>query len=253
MSMGIRKKVLSLLSGLFLFYSGIALSQIPAAVEFSADTIQIVPKQENRKGRIFVGKKRVRTELEMNGRVIVTIIDPVEQISWVLYPQQRSYIEHANRSSHGSADKLTKTDSPCQGQVGAICKRLGEEKIHGRVAVKWDVSYKTEKGTSHSLQWIDKSRSILLRHVIDNGPRMDQSLLGMDTLNSRVVEKWEQVVVKANSLPQSSIRWFDPELNLAIKEKHPGGYVREMHNIRIEQQPESLFTVPGNYQKIRSK
>ena len=236
-------------------YSGTCLSQVIAAVEFSADTMQIIPKLQNRAGRIFVGKSRVRTELEMNGQILITIIDPTNQISWVLYPEQRRYTEHDNRSANPNrpAVRMIKADSPCQGQVGAVCERLGEEEIQGRIAVKWDVSSKSEKGIFHSLQWIDKDRSILLRHVLDNGPWMEQSLLGMDTLNNRVVEKWEQVFVRPDALPQTSIRWFDPELNLAIKEEHPGGYIREMRNIRIAQQPESLFVVPADYKKIKSK
>ncbi len=49
---------------------------------------------------------------------------------------------------------------------------------------------------------------------------------------------------------QQLLRWFDPELNLAIREEFPGGFVREMKNIKLAPQDASLFEVPAGYKKI---
>lgn len=227
-------------------------AQTPAAVEFSADIYQKAPKRPDRNGRIYVGKSLIRTEMELNGQVIITIIDSANQKSWVLNPSQRSYIEYRGE---GDAAPISKgaPASPCQRIAGAVCKHLGEEVLQGRKVVKWDVQMPGKDRQVHSTQWIDRERMILIRQEIENGPRMEQRFIGVETLHSRVVEKWEQVVIRDNAIPQQSARWFDPELNLAIKEEHPGGYLREMRNIRVGNQSASLFTLPADYRKIQAR
>ncbi|MCW8889103.1 MAG: hypothetical protein OQL20_00410 [Sedimenticola sp.] len=217
----------------------------PAAVQFSADTYQTGPKQTQRIGRIFVGKNRIRSEMQQNGQTVVNIIDSDNQITWVLYPQQQSYIEY----SMGDAGSGLK-GSPCEGIPGSECKNLGEEKIQERSATKWEVTVKTQGGAMRSTQWIGKQRSILLRQEIQGGPVMEQRMLAIEQLNGRQVEKWEMTLTQANQPPQHSARWFDPELNLAIREVNAGGFVRELRNIVVGTQAPDLFNIPAHFKKI---
>ncbi|MCW8945216.1 MAG: DUF4412 domain-containing protein [Sedimenticola sp.] len=217
----------------------------PAAVQFSADTYQTGPKQVQRVGRIFVGKNRIRSEMQQSGQTVVNIIDSDNQLTWVLYPQQRSYIEY----SMGDAESGLK-GSPCEGIPGSQCKNLGDDKVQGRPATKWEVTVKTQGGEMRSTQWIGKQRSILLRQEIVGGPVMEQRMLAIEELNGRQVEKWEMKMTQANQPTQSSSRWFDPELNLAIKEVNAGGYVRELRNIVVGTQNPALFSIPSNFKKI---
>lgn len=232
---------------LCLLLSGLPLVQAapPAAVEFSADTLQTDPKNNQRSGRIYVGKQRIRSEMQQNGQPVVSIIDTDQKITWVLYPQQRSYIEY----SGGGSMPDTESGSPCEGIPGAECRRLGEEQIQGRPAVKWSVTVPGQGGTVQSTQWIGKQRSILLRQEIQGGPVMEQTMLGVEKLQGREVEKWEMVMTQG-AQQQRSTRWFDPQLNLAIKEQNPGGYLRELRNIQVGPQPPALFTIPSDYRKI---
>ncbi|MCW8907913.1 MAG: hypothetical protein OQL28_11750 [Sedimenticola sp.] len=233
--------------GLGLLLSALPLVQAasPAAVEFSADTLQTDPKNNQRSGRIYVGKQRIRSEMQQNGQPVVSIIDTEQRTTWVLYPQQRSYIEYS------SADAVAgeQNGSPCEGIPGAECRRLGEEQIQGRPAVKWSVKVPGQGGAVQSTQWIGKQRSILLRQEVPGGPVMEQKMLGVEQLQGREVEKWEMVVTQG-SQQQRSTRWFDPQLNLAIREQNPGGYLRELRNIRVGEQSPELFTIPADYRKI---
>jgi len=217
----------------------------PAAVEFSADTLQTDPQNNQRSGRIYVGKQHIRSETQQNGQPVVSIIDTEQKTTWVLYPQQRSYIEYGG----AGAVPDTRNGSPCDGIPGAECRRLGEEEIQGRAAVKWSVTVPGQGGSVQSIQWIGKQRSILLRQEIQGGPVMEQKMLGVEQLQGRDVEKWEMVVTQGTQQHRST-RWFDPQLNLAIREQNPGGYLRELRNIQVGAQPPELFTIPADYRKI---
>lgn len=219
----------------------------PAAVEFSADTVQTDPqKQQQRVGRIYVGKSRVRNEMEQNGQPVVNIVDPEQRITWVLYPRQNSYIEYRMDTGPANPDPA----SPCAGIPGGQCERLGEEAVEGLAAVKWRVILPSPQGPLQSTQWIGKQRSILLRQEIPDGPLMQQRLLTTELLHGRPVEKWELTLTQGEQPAQRSTRWFDPQLNLAIREENPRGYIRELQNIRVGPQDPGLFEVPEQFKKI---
>ncbi|WP_275096021.1 hypothetical protein [Sedimenticola hydrogenitrophicus] len=217
----------------------------PAAVEFSADTVQTDPQKRQRVGRIYVGTSRIRSEMEQNGQPVVNIIDTGQRITWVLYPQQRSYIEYRMETG-----ETTAPESPCAGIPGARCKRLGDEPVDGRPASKWQVMLPSPRGVVESTQWIGKQRSFLLRQEIQGGAVMEQRLLAMEVLHGRPVEKWEMVLTQGEQPAQRSTRWFDPQLNLAIKEANPGGYVRELQNIMVGPQDPGLFKIPEQFKQI---
>ena len=71
--------------------------------------------------------------------------------------------------------------------------------------------------------WIDRDNPIAADNVVTTGP-------GGQT--------------------QVSYQWFDPELNTNIREEGPGGFMREMRNIKTGKQPVKLFTVPAGYEEI---
>ncbi|AKH20443.1 hypothetical protein [Sedimenticola thiotaurini] len=244
--MSIRGQILVL--GLCLLLTGIpqVRAASPAAVEFSADTVQTDPQKNQRVGHIFVGKNRVRSESEQNGQPVVSIVDTDSGVTWVLYPRQGSYIEYRM----GSGQPVAEAGSPCAGVPGARCKKLGDETLHGRPATKWQVSMPSQKGAVQSTQWIGKQHSILLRQEVKDGPVMEQRMLQVEQFDGRTVEKWEMTVSQGDQPVQRSLRWFDPQLNLAIREESPLGYVRELRNITIAPQNPGLFQVPAEFRKI---
>jgi hypothetical protein len=242
----------SALVGGFLFAATLMGSGSVAAVEFAADSYQKGPQGES-SGRIYVGKKRIRMESVQGGQQVVQIIDSEQGSTWVLYPGQRSYLEMPGQGGGASSARVGKQQgesSPCEFLPSARCERQGVESVNGRTAVKWHIVSTQQGQPVESTQWIDQEKGIALRQEMSGGQRMDMKLLGEDNISGRSVEKWEVTMSQGTQQAQQLLRWFDPELNLAIREEFPGGFVREMKNIKLAPQDASLFEVPAGYKKI---
>lgn len=221
-----------------------------ASVEFSAETHMRSAKGESSEGHIFVGNDAIRTEMTQNGQQLIQIINTATQVTWLIRPAQQAYIELHGKGEGGSRPNADLKTDPCQGIQDATCQFIGEEKVLGREANKWDVTLTVNGRTLTNTQWIDLERGILLRQEADNGPHMEQRMIGMEKMEGRTVEKWEMTISQSNKKPQRSYRWFDPELNLAIREEYPGVFVREIKNIRIGKQDARLFAVPTGFNKV---
>jgi hypothetical protein len=241
--------ILVLLAGMSLATVGQAAS--PSQIEFSADFYQTGASGGESGGRIFVGKGNVRTEMTQNGQQMIQIVDTKNQITRMIIPAQRSYMEQEGAGPPpGMGSAKGGEVNPCEGMRGAQCERLGTEKVGGRAAVKWEVSIDRQGKTLTSSQWIDQERGIPLRQEMPNGQQMELKMLGQEEMEGRRVEKWEMQMSQPDQASQSSYRWFDPELNMIIREEFPGGFVRGMRNIRIGAQDTALFKVPAGFKKI---
>jgi hypothetical protein len=195
----------------------------------------------------------MRTEMSQGGRRVIQIIDYAERVAYTLDPEREVYVElhgpgAASQAPAGSAGAEV---SPCDAIPGASCTRLGKEEIAGRPAVKWEVRAPGPRGGEASMtQWIDAERGIPLRSESPDKTRMALEMTGRETVNGRTAEKWEMTVEREDGQTQRSYLWYDPVLKMAIREEFPGGYVRELTDIRIGPQPDSLFRVPGGYREM---
>lgn len=225
----------------------------PDGAAFSADMVRQGGGGQDSTGKMFVSGGRVRTEMEQGGRPVVRISDRERRVEWILFPDQHSYMERAGApggegQSAAGADGTEK--DPCAGIPGLVCRAIGQQDISGRPAVGWEMTSTAQGQTLKGEQWIDQERGVPLRQVMPNGQAMELTLVGNETLNGRAVEKWEMAVTAPGGESVRSFQWYDPELALAIREEFPGGVVSEMKNIRVGEQPDSLFTVPAGYQRI---
>jgi hypothetical protein len=218
-------------------------------VEFSADLNQSMPQQESRQGRIYIGNDQVRTDINVDGKTMIQIIDIKQQTAYMLDPGQKTYMERKagpgelNPGGGGPA----KNSDPCAGMQNLACSRIGVESVNGRSAEKWELE-NTAMGQSGKLViWLDKERHIPVRQILPDGATMEMRLIGSETLNGRTVEKWEMKTTRPGGQSSVAYQWFDPELNMNIREEQPGGFVSELRNIRIGKQPADLFTVPPGY------
>lgn len=222
-----------------------------AGVEFSAKVLSLAPDGQTSTGRMFVGDGRMRMEMAQDGREIVRISDQNRRAEWILFPDQQTYLEHGAPSepaapAGGSASAADGAD-PCAGTPGMTCRRIGEETIAGRPAVKWEMAATHEGQTLTGTQWIDVERGMPLKQELPNGPTMELRLLGSEEIGGRAVEKWEMRVMAPDQPVSTTLQWYDPQLRLAIREEFPGGFVRELTEIRVGPQPDHLFTVPAGY------
>ena len=232
-----------------LFSGSLAQAQSGGAA-FSAEIVQRGPQGQASTGKMFVGKDRVRTDMTQNGEKIIHIVDNKKQMEWIIYPGQRSYMAMPRRGPEGESPQASPSASPCEGMQGVTCQNLGKEKVHGRQATKWQMSFEHEGKTMTGTQWIDEQRHVPLRQVMPNGQTTELRMLGMDNMNGRNVEKWEMTATRSGEEPQRAYQWYDPKLGMAIREEFPGGHLRELRNIREGDQPENFFTIPSGYREI---
>ncbi len=233
--------MMALLSGLPLWAD---VSDVPS---FSADMIQKGP-QGTTKAKVYVSKGRMRTDMARDGKKIIHIVDNSKHVQWMLYPAQRVYME---RPVPGQAPMTKPAEkNPCALLKNAKCKNLGHEKVAGRDAIKWAITFAAKGKNAKGMQWIDVERGMPLRMEMPGGQKSEMKFLGMEKLNGRTVEKWELLSSQGSNPPQRTYQWYDPRLKLAVREEFPGGFVREMINIREGVQPDDLFTLPAGYKKM---
>lgn len=189
-------------------------------------------------------------EMEQGGQRIVRIVDNSNNVEWILYPDQQSYVEHRLPQTATAGAGQADDANPCAAMPDANCENLGTETVSGRQAVKWKMTFSHQGKVYASTEWIDKERHMPLRSERADGSRSEMVFLGQDQLGGRPAEKWEMKSSQSGKAPESSYQWYDPQLDLAIREEFPGGFVRELVNIREGQQPESLFSVPAGFKQI---
>jgi hypothetical protein len=224
-----------------------------AATEYSAMTRISTAQQGDITARIFVGESGIRSEYELDGNKLVQITDFEAGVVSLVNPALRSYkqrpITMADAAMAGK--HLQSSDaSPCAGWPGLVCTSHGTEQINGRMAVKWSMA-PGDGGQGGALTvWLDRQRGMPLKQVLPDGATMSRRLLGTETVSQRQAEKWEITVRTANGASSVSYQWYDDGLGTSIREEQPGGYVREVYEIRTGPQPASLFTVPDAYSKV---
>jgi outer membrane lipoprotein-sorting protein len=224
-----------------------------AGAEFSAEMVQHGPQGEMSSGKMFVGNKRMRTEMSHQGQQVIRITDENRGVEWVLFPEQKKYMEQKLAEPGGKAGggaKPKPAEDPCGGMPGLTCRKLGEEDIGGRTAVKWEMVASRQGQTMKSTQWIDKERGVPLRQEMPNGQTTELKFIGKEDIGGRQVEKWEMVATMPNQPETRTFQWLDPELEMAVRQEFPGGMVSELTDIRVGKQPDELFNIPAGYERM---
>lgn len=224
-----------------------------AGQEFSAEMVQRGPEGPISTGKMYVGGPRMRTEMDHQGQQVVRITDEKRGVEWVLFPDQQKYMERPLGGPSSSAQPpslAAPSEDPCAGMPGLTCRKLGEETIAGRPAVKWEMVATFQGQTMKSTQWIDKERGVPLRQEMPGGQSTELKLVGTETLDGRSVEKWEVTATQPGAAPTRTFQWYDPELKIAVRQEFPGGFVSELKSIRVGKQGDHLFTIPAGYERI---
>ncbi len=194
---------------------------------------------------MYVGKGRVRTELEGdNGERIVEIIDPSLKKGLLLFPVRKTYMERPmpelQQAVEGSDD-----GNPCRNIANAQCTLQGQELVNSRNSDKWEI----RSGNSVATQWNDAQYKFAVKRVINGKTVMEMKYISNDAISGRYTEKWQAESVSPSGTLMRAVQWYDPELNIAIRQEIAGGHVRELVNIEVAPQPDAMFTVPRGYTK----
>lgn len=136
--------------------------------EFSAvihETSKADPSQ-NYSGKIFVTKQRFREEGLEKGVWEVTIYDFGQNLTRMLRPERKQYAEFPGvRVTH----PLSGADLPCPKDARFECKKLGEERLHGRRTEKWNVVRPDDLRRATVTRWIDKRLNMVIREEDGEG------------------------------------------------------------------------------------
>ena len=237
-------------TGLFVTgcFLSITANAFEIAQEFSAEAVQSIPGRPSMNVKMFISKNAVRTESTMNGNTVVEIVYPKDKRRVLLNQFRKTYVEQkAQNSNEAKVKKIG--SSPCNGIVNATCKKLGKEKVNGRNAIKWEMTVQRNGRNFKSLHWLDKKRHMPLREQFADGTVSTMTISGKEKINGRNTEKWKLQATRPDGQSIESQQWYDPKLKMVIRETLPGGYVRELRNIKIAIQNKSLFKIPSDYKK----
>lgn len=244
-----KSMLLSVLAALALQFQVAQAAQ--PVIEFSADTIESHPQQGERKGKLFIGKNRVRTEIDMNGQTIIQIVDLDRQEAIIINPEEKSFMRRQAGQQDMMAQGMGKPgDNPCAAMQNLTCKDGGVEMVNGRKTRKWTIS-STAGGQEGTMQfWLDEQRHIPVRQIMPDGSTMEARMLGSEQVNGRKTEKWEMTSSYTGGQSMVSYQWYDPALQMIISEEQPGGFKRDLVNITQQPQPAALFKVPAGYKEV---
>ncbi|MCW9012785.1 MAG: DUF4412 domain-containing protein [Gammaproteobacteria bacterium] len=220
------------------------------AVEFSAEAVMKSPQHADSVSRMYVSKNAVRTEITAENQNFIEIIFPDEGRAIMLNPQLKAYREVS--VDKNLKNKTSTNNSPCEQIPDAQCEKLGQENINGRSTEKWQVITTNQGKKQRTLHWIDTERKLALREFFPDGSVSELSMLGKEIMNGRKTEKWQRLLSRPDGSKMVSYQWYDPELEIAIREELPGGYVRELRNIKIARQKSSLFKIPDEFKKVEN-
>lgn len=236
---------LTLLAGLLF-----AAATTAHAASFSAQSVETAPQQAAKEGQLFVADERMRWEVNADGRQRIQIVDPEEQAAWVLLPEQKAYFEVPLPPNIQGLGSQRERPVPCD-QENISCERAGVETLNGREAVKWSVQVPAQGRPMQAAIWLDSVHGFPVREEVAGKVISEWRFLGTEQVSGRTTEKWQRTFQGPGGEAARVLQWYDPQLKIAIRQQMPGGHLRELRNIAVAPQPESLFEVPEGYQKLQ--
>lgn len=102
-----------------------------SALEFSADMIVQPKGDEPMTGKIYVKGEKVRQETTEEGDTQIMIIRPDKKVTWMITPEEKSYMEMPYQSEDKTFEEWT-------AEKEKNAKLLGEETVSGLACKKYE-------------------------------------------------------------------------------------------------------------------
>jgi hypothetical protein len=237
-------KTLFIRSVLVFIYS---LSSTVYAVDYEAIATETSDGVTNQ-SHIFVKNNQVRIEYIANGEPLVQISNPNSKRSWILFPNDKTYIE-----SISTANLLPKSNKVNLKRICAPknvkCTKERTEVVHARKAVCWRIERfkKNKKIVSHL--WVDTQNAFPVKQKYENGSYTELRFVKNEKIEGRKTQKWMLTLVNQFKETINIFQWYDKKLNLTIKELYPDNSVKELKNIKVKKLKNTLFLLPKGYSK----
>lgn len=237
-----RLKFLFISVGISLLWPAMSVKAGWFGADFSAEVVQGTAQGQSVRGRMYVGAGRVRTEMKQSDQLLIEIIDPGKGKAWMLDEGRKVYSE---RNVPQVSVQSAGSHSPCDGVEGTDCRQMPDEVLNGRSARKWLLRIKGEERQ----QWNDAIHHFPIQVVEAGRVVMAKVFIGAETLNGRQVERWRTLQQNAGAVVENE-QWYDPQLNIAIRQVAQDGSFRELRNIQLGLQADALFELPQGYRKL---
>ena len=124
-------------------------------------------------GKMYFGSGHLRMDVQggtRGGSVVIT--DFKTQVTDILMPEQKMYMEHKAGEMAGHRPGMMPNikpfedpDNPCAGENGMTCKKVGVESVNGRACDHWQI---TDKSGKVSNVWIDQKLHFPIKTVGDD-------------------------------------------------------------------------------------
>lgn len=239
---GFRVRFISV--GICLLLQAVVASAGWFGADFSADLVKGTSQGQAVHGRMYVGAGRVRTEMKQQEQWMIEIIDPVKGVAWLLDQRRKVYQQ---RSVPKVAQANSQDSGPCAGITGAQCRRLPDELLNGRLARKWLIQLNGKE----RIQWNDAQHDFPVQVAEGGHLMMTMTFLAGERLAGRQVERWKARQYRGKEMVESE-QWYDPQLNIAVRQLAQDGSFRELRNIKLGNQADTLFELPQGYSKTQS-
>jgi len=163
-----------------IFFMSLAVPVFPgvvgAKVEFTADMF-IVPKgEEPMTGKIFVKGDKIRQETVEEDETQIMIIRPDKKLTWMITPEEKSYMEMPYQSSDKTFEEWT-------AEKEKNAKFLGEETVSGMPCKKYEITEDGEK----TVLWISKQFPFPIK-VEDSEVTMEYKNIKLGSLDDSLFE-----------------------------------------------------------------
>jgi hypothetical protein len=159
-----------------LFAATILLAQTPGATPFSGDLTVKGKGGETMNGKMYFSGSKMRWDMNTKGHESAMIMDLPRQVTYMVMPQQKMYMEmklgqHTGRGPKMPDFKTYDPGNPCAQLPDTTCEKVGSETVNGRSTDKW--MFKNNKTGHTTTTYLDKKIHFPIRSISDEGTQTD--------------------------------------------------------------------------------
>ncbi|MEM9444845.1 MAG: DUF4412 domain-containing protein [Verrucomicrobiota bacterium] len=111
------------------------------------------------KSKIYFASNKMRTESNIMGQSIITIVRQDKKVIWNLMEQMKTYMEMP-------LTEMTSQPLAYQPASDAKWENLGEESIDNQAAVKWSVTFDVDGKKQLAYYWLRQEDDVLIRSEV---------------------------------------------------------------------------------------
>ena len=213
---------------------------------FTATTVQMVSNAADQYGKISVSNQGMRFEFKENGRDVVQIILPQQNIMRVLFPAENFYMEV--QTPNNKAIMAGGDGSPCPKIPAMTCTKISVDKFGEMDVERWTQSMKGVQGVS--TLWWEPKRKMVVRQEYPDGRIMQLSLVGNVDHYGRAAERWNISYAQPGGQVVEAYRLIDTDLGIIVQERDPSGMTRELRNLKVVAGDPAWFKVPEGFTRV---